>query len=292
MSIPNYVALRKRTYHYVRRIPDDLQAAFGKERIQRSLKTSDQGEALRLAGIVNAEVEKQFAAARQEPSPVVVLIEGHDWSMKDWADVALWFEAQLYHEDMLRRLPRFTGAILIDEVRRPKDHMSDQATFRAHRDRYMRFQELTVVEYSRERLDFINSTIRPLRVSMTPTNPHLLPFAAACQKAEINFCLAFFSRDAGKQVDWVYPDAIMGRWMAAAPSPQAPPSPAISFSPFLQPASLTQPPARVSEGTAVIPVWPQQRVAVGKTLADCRDQWIVRKTAAKKRVDLRPFSPP
>ncbi len=102
MSIPNYVALRKRTYHYVRRIPDDLQAAFGKERIQRSLKTSDQGEALRLAGIVNAEVEKQFAAARQEPSPVVVLIEGHDWSMKDWADVALWFEAQLYHEDMLR----------------------------------------------------------------------------------------------------------------------------------------------------------------------------------------------
>jgi hypothetical protein len=65
LALPNHVTRRGRTFHYVRRIPDDIASAFRQARIQLSLKTTDPLIARQRALDLDKQYEAQFAVARR-----------------------------------------------------------------------------------------------------------------------------------------------------------------------------------------------------------------------------------
>ena len=120
---------------------------------------------------------------------------------------------------------------------------------------------MSVESYATGRLNNVNAVIRRVGLSVLPTSPTIMPFAAACLKAELNAIDIFFRRDRCEEIPWIHPDNVPGRWRkpkSLDPSPIAP------IIPPPIPATVTS--------------------AVGKTLADCQKRWKSDRTLAKKPI--------
>src|SRR3712207_5929583 len=66
MPLPRFITLRGDTYYVRRPIPLDLQPAFGRKEIQRSLRTARLAEAKARSHGVLAAMEAEFEAKRRE----------------------------------------------------------------------------------------------------------------------------------------------------------------------------------------------------------------------------------
>lgn len=248
MTIPVHISQRGGVYQYVRRVPDELVAVFGCKRIQKSLRTRDEAVALSSAAKLNDEFERQVAAARGKLEIATELIDLAGWTAEDWTLVARWFEAQLIHEDLLRRLPRINGAFLSSGAGSVTAHWSDRGHFISQIGLLQSLEAMTVADYLSQRLGIVNAKIRPLGVCMLPINADALLFASECLKAELKYLEVFQRRERAEIVDWPHPQAIAGRWKPAAPV-ILPVTPALSMSA------------------------PVQSNRVGRTLGDCQEQW-------------------
>ena len=137
LALPSYVTLRNGVFYFVRRIPDDLTAVFGRrKRIQRSHRTAVQAKALSDAARINDEVERQLSEARAKIGIAVELGDVSEWTAEDWKQAAAWFEARLIEDDLEKRLPSVKGAALSGAARLQTEHWSDadnaQAATRRH----------------------------------------------------------------------------------------------------------------------------------------------------------------
>lgn len=262
MPLPTHVTKRGDKFYYVRRVPDDLVAVFGgRPRIQRSLRTADKAAAFSEAAKINAAVERQFEEARAKGGFAVSLQDMSDWTSSDWLEVARWFEARLIQDDLERRLPRYSGRILLGNAARSSDLWSDNKLCQEQIDLRRRLDDMTVDRYVSERIKNVNAIIRRVGVSMLPTSEFLLSFAAACLQAELNFDDVFWRRERGEVVAWPHPDEITGRWRKPRPAE------AVSST---APLEIMAPAIAASR--------------VGKTLADCQKKWKESRMLAKKSV--------
>lgn len=259
MTIPVHITQRGGVYQYVRRVPDELVAAFGCKRIQKSLGTRDEAVALSSAAKLNDEFERQVKAARAKLEITTELIDLAGWTAEDWTLVARWFEAQLIHEDLLRRLPRINGAFLSSGAGSVTAHWSARGHFVSQIKLLQSLEAMTVAEYLSQRLNVVNAKIRPLGVCMLPINADALLFASECLKAELKYLEVFQRRERAEIVDWPNPQAIAGRWKSAAPV-VLPVAPVLSLSA------------------------PVQSKGVGHTLSDCQTQWKVDRQRAGQAV--------
>lgn len=264
MAIPVHVTRRGEVYHYVRRIPDELQPVFGCSRIQKSLRTRDRSRALSQAARLNDEIERQLDAARGKLDVALELVDLSGWTAGHWRDVARWFEAKLIQDDLVRRLPKMTGAALRGQQSASQTSWSDRTHFRAQIDLFEQLQRFSVSEYLRERLGEVNRHIRQLGVCMLPASQHGLLFASDCLKAELTALDVFFRRDRGEIVDWIDPYSIDGPWRGVGMLP-AVTVPALNTVDAPSTSSL-------SEGH------------IGKTLTDCQEQWKRDREAAKRTI--------
>src|SRR5208283_781728 len=200
LPLPSYVTRRNGVFYYVRRIPDDLAAAFGRRtRIQRSLRTTVQARALSDAARINDEVERQLSDARAKIGIAVELGDVSEWSAQDWKQAAGWFEARLIQDDLERRLPSVKGAALTGAARLQTEHWSDDALYASHIALKRLLEDMTVADYARERLSRVNELLRRIGAILLETSPHLMSFSAMCMKAEFHAIDVFFSRDKGQQ---------------------------------------------------------------------------------------------
>jgi hypothetical protein len=261
MGLPNHVTKRGATYQYVRRIPDDIAVAFGVSRIQRSLRTGDRTKAFTEAAKVNEEVERQFSEARAKLGVALDLHDTSDWTAGDWEHVAQWFAARLIQDDLQRRLPKLNSRALAGEPGRQSDHWSDDTLYQQQIDLHRILESMSVESYATERLKTVNAVIRRIGVSMRPASAILMPFAAACLKAELKAIDIFFRRDRGEAISWIHPDDVPGRWRKPNSLESSP----------IEPITSAQISAAVTS-------------AVGKTLADCQEQWKADRTLAKKSI--------
>ena len=261
MGLPNHVTKRGATYQYVRRIPDDIASAFGISRIQRSLRTGDRTKAFSEAAKVNEAVEQQFSEARAKLGIALDLQETSDWTITDWEQVAQWFEARLIHDDLQRRLPKLKGAALVGDPGRQADHWSDDTLYKEQIELRRSLESMSVESYATERLNIVNAVIRRIGVSMLPTSPIMMSFAASCLKAELNAIDIFFRRDRGELIPWIYPDDVLGRWRKPNP-PETSPLESLVSAQEIAPVTST----------------------VGKTLTDCQEQWKADRALAKKSI--------
>lgn len=248
MTIPVHISQRGGIYQYVRRVPDELVAVFGCKRIQKSLRTKDEATALSCAAKLNDEFERQVAAARGKLEISTELIDLAGWTAEDWTLVARWFEAQLIHEDLLRRLPRINGAFLSSGMGSVTAHWSDREHFLAQIRLLQSLEAMTVAEYLSQRLGVVNAKIRTLGVCMLPINADAMLFASECLKAELKYLEVFQRRERAEIVDWPHPQTIAGRWKPVAPLVSA-----------IAPDASLSPPVRANR--------------IGRTLSDCQEQW-------------------
>ncbi len=263
LPLPSYVTRRNGVFYYVRRIPDDLTAVFGRrKRIQRSLRTTVQSKALSDAARINVEVERQLSEARAKIGIAVELGDVSEWTAEDWKQAAAWFEARLIQDDLERRLPSVKGAALTGAARLQTELWSDDALYASQIALNRRLEDMTVADYARERLSRVNEVLRRIGVVLLETSPHLMSFAATCMKAELHAIGVFFCRDRGQQVDWPHPDAVKGPWRKQTSAPAA-----VDATPPLPPIDTQTGPTGQK---------------AGKTLADCQERWKEDRTTANK----------
>lgn len=265
LPLPSYVTRRNGYFYYVRRIPDDLKAVFGRRtRIQRSLRTAVQAKALSDAARINDEVERQLSEARAKLGIAVDLGDVSEWTAEDWKLAAAWFEARLIQDDLERRLPSVKGAAMTGASRTQTEHWSDDALYCSQIALNRRLEDVTVADYARERLSRVNEVLRRIGVILLETSPHLMSFAAMCLKAELHAIDVFFRRDRGQQVDWPHPDAVKGPWRKQTAAPVA---------------VDAAPPSRLlpTQTTSAAP-------KAGRTLAECQERWKEDRKVANKPI--------
>ena len=262
VGIPNHLTTRNGVCQYVRRVPEDLRAAFPFTRIQRSLGTKDEGKARAAAVELDRVWDKRFAEARrnkglsaEQGRPESVETEG--WTWPDWEALAAWFGASLAEEDWRARLATVKGGALGREPDLAHLPWRSAEAVKEHIERGHRLREITVAGYAEMRLPFVQSHVRRVGVSLSRTSPELERFMAACLKAELDYFDLFQLRESRRGgLDHRHPDSIEGPWRRA--------------------------PAR--EAAVAVAAVPQPDIQVGKTLKDCRAKWIENRGKAKKQV--------
>ncbi len=75
---------------------------------------------------------------------------------------------------------------------------------------------MTVAAYVEDRVGFVQGVVRRLGVPISRATPYFERFMGACLKAEIAFLSVFFDREGGITKEATHPDAIKGKWLAAA----------------------------------------------------------------------------
>jgi hypothetical protein len=215
MPFASHLVKRGETYHYVRRIPNDVADAFPLSRVQRSLRTKDRATAYQTGARVHAEIEAQFAAARRRKGATLDLLPTDDWTWADWRALAEWLKSTLADEDWRARLKNLPGAAFSEGVPR-NCFWRDDAVVRAHIELQKRLNGMTVAAYAEERFAFAQSLVRRLGVALSRSSPYFDRFMAACLKAEIEYLGVFFAREGGKMEELPHPDTIEGRWRQAA----------------------------------------------------------------------------
>lgn len=70
---------RSGMYQYQRRVPNDVQKAFGSRWVQRSLNTADPREARKRASITTAELDRQWDVLRGTATPLQRWQQGSSW---------------------------------------------------------------------------------------------------------------------------------------------------------------------------------------------------------------------
>ncbi|MGO9772052.1 MAG: DUF6538 domain-containing protein [Roseiarcus sp.] len=259
MPFASHITKRGRMYQYVRRVPEDIADGFAFSRVQRSLRTTDRATAYEAGARVHFEVEKQFAAARRKKGTTINVIPVDDWDWLDWSQLADWFNAVLCEEDWRVRLRNVPGAAFGFGVGRNRFWRDDQ-TVRAHIELQARLREMTVAAYAEDRFGFVQGVVRRLGVPISRATPYFERFMGACLKAEIAYLAVFFDREGGIMKEATHPDAIKGKWLAAA--------------------------SRVSEQQVARILGPElaKTTATGRSLADCLRQWQADRKRANKTV--------
>jgi hypothetical protein len=259
MPFASHITKRGRTYQYVRRVPEDIADGFAFSRVQRSLRTTDRATAYEAGARVHSEVEKQFAAARRKKGTTINIIPIDDWDWLDWSQLADWFNAVLCEEDWRVRLRNLPGAAFDTGVSANR-FWRDPQTVRAHIELQARLREMTVSDYAEDRFAFVQGVVRRLGVPISRATPYFERFMGACLKAEIAFLSVFFDREGGVMKEATHPDAIKGKWLAAA--------------------------ARVSDQQVarILGAELAKKTATGRSLADCLRQWQADRKRANKTV--------
>jgi hypothetical protein len=259
MPFASHLVKRGETYHYVRRIPNDVADAFPLSRVQRSLRTKDRATAYQTGARVHAEIEAQFAAARRRKGATLDLLPTDDWTWADWRALAEWLKSTLADEDWRARLKNLPGAAFGEGVPR-NCFWRDDAVVHAHIELQKRLNGMTVAAYAEERFAFAQSLVRRLGVALSRSSPYFDRFMAACLKAEIEYLGVFFAREGGKMEELPHPDTIEGRWRQAAEQ------------------AAQEKVARILGGELA------KGKAVGRTFDQCLEQWRGDRDLAHKRV--------
>ena len=104
LGVSNHITLRGGVCQYVRRVLEDLRAAFPFARVQKSLATRDERKARAAALDLDRIWDQRFAEARRARGLIVVTdgpapLGTDEWSWPDWQALATWFGASLAEED-------------------------------------------------------------------------------------------------------------------------------------------------------------------------------------------------
>ncbi len=187
------------------------------------------------------------------------MIPVDDWFWADWQQLADWFRATLIEEDWCIRLRELPGAAFDGGVER-KRFWRDDAAVRSHLDLRTRLQDMAVSAYAEERYAIVQARIRALGVPLSRSMPLFERFMASCLKAEIEFLAVFLDREGGRIEPQPHPDTIDGKWRQASQK------------------------IRERQIGLLIASDPAASKKVGRTLADCLDQWRGDRMRAKKQV--------
>jgi len=177
---------RSSTYYFNAHIPVDLLLHFDSSKISKSLKTSDKHEALRLAAIMNADLEQKFAKLRTGLAPSV--------------DKAHCSVPLLTREDVTAICGRWETAMLeVDDREREGgfEYGEIGETFEERIDRLSEYEQAIRHALGRGQKDFSASALqdwlRLNKIDITESDP-LYP------GLQIEF-LKFAARAAGKQLE-------------------------------------------------------------------------------------------
>lgn len=277
LGVSNHLTARAGVYQYVRRVPEDVRAAFPFARVQKSLGTRDQRQARATALDLDRQWDERFNEARQRSGVTVegfgpAVVSTANWTWPDWEALANWFGASLAEEDWRARLATMKGGVLRAEPDLAHLPWRPDPVVQEHIARRRRFEDIAVVTYAAERLAFVQSYVRRLGVTLSRTEPVFDRFMAECLKAELAYLDLFQLREARRGgLDHSHPDTIKGRWRAAPPSARR--------TAVAMPAAEAVSAGIASAHDAVLPAQPS-----GKTLKDCRTKWIDNRVKARKQV--------
>ncbi len=268
LSVSNHLTTRQGVYQYVRRVPEDVRAAFPFPRVQKSLGTRDARQARATALDLDRRWDQRFNDARQQRGLTVdaagpVAVPMHDWSWPDWEALAAWFSASLAEEDWRVRLGAVKGIAMGREPDLRQLPWRDAPIVKEHIARQHKLEDADVPTHAVDRFAFVQSYVRRIGVTLSRNDPSFERFMAACLKAELGYLHLFQLRESRQGgLEHTHPDSVEGRRRAAKPVVVAPPH---SPAPVVDKA---QPGAEVT----------------GKTLQDCRAKWVDNRVKAKKQV--------
>jgi hypothetical protein len=271
LGVSNHLTIRNGVCQYVRRVPEDVRAAFPFTRVQKSLGTRDQRLARAAALDLDQLWDRRFAEARRAKGLSVLpdgpaQLDTEGWSWPDWQALATWFGASLAEQDWRARLRDVAGGAFASEPDATTLPRRDGATVSEHIARGRILRSTTVAEYASTRLAFVQSHVRRLGISLSRTAPEHERFMAACLGAELAYLDVFQLREARRGgLDRPHPDIIAGPWRKTSKS------------------NPTEQGDRNAESASIVGK-PEIGTPVGKTLAACRAKWIENRTKARKQV--------
>ncbi len=258
VPLPCHVTCRNGVFQYVRRIPDDVAAAFATTRIQRSLRTRLPTEARLRAAQIDREVEEQFTRVRLKLGFEVAPAPNEGWTWPDWEAFVAWLKAAWLDEDLQLRAKAMRGRDFVGEGASPQTVWLDAAVIKERIALRKRLLVMSVAEYGRERGGYLQSYARRLGITISLTSPYHEQIMRACLTAELETLNVVFAREGGQRVVHPHPDTIIGPWRRQ--------------------------PEAIQAAAAVATVSDAAR-GCGKSLGDCIDEWIRDRVRLKKKVD-------
>ena len=270
LGISNHLTTRNGVCQYVRRVPEDLRAAFPFARVQISLRTRDPRQARAAALQLDRDWDKRFAEARRTrgldaAEDGLVAVGTDSWTWSDWQMLATWFGASLAEQDWRARLCNLTGAALGAEPDLSRLPWREDAVVKEHIAREERLRTMSVVDYAGEYHATVQIHVRRLGISLSRTQTEYVRFMAACLQAELAYLDVFHQRESRRGgCDQPHPDTIDGPWRCAK--------------------SVMHPDQAVEQSAAMAPTASIAVITAGKTLTDCQAKWVSNRTTARKSV--------
>lgn len=218
MPLPPHVTSRNGVYQYLRRIPSDVISAFSTNRIQRSLRTSDLGQARLLAAKIDVDLENKFALARGNLGLGSKTFVNEGWNWPDWECFVLWFKACLIEEDTMLRLKGSQGKHFIEEFRPQMKVWLDDDILREKIKLQTLLLEMSVDDYTDSRRSFVQGYASRIGVTLPVSKAELQRLMAGCLTAELEALGVILEREgtAESNLEFQHPDSVEGPWRQKA----------------------------------------------------------------------------
>ncbi len=172
MTLPIHVAKRNGTYQCVHRVPDDVTAHIGLNRIQTSLKTGDVRIARERAFELDQAWDQRFDESRLAISNTArnddkdTWLSTVKWAREDWTNLARWVELTLTEQDWNARVARAPGALLISNPDPTNIPVDADETFSESLKCLKSLKGYTAEAYIAERHAFIAGLVRRLGIHL------------------------------------------------------------------------------------------------------------------------------